>query len=181
MKLLIASDIHGSAHAARRLARRVDEEAPDRIVLLGDLLYHGPRNPLPRWYAPMEVAETLNGWADRIVAVRGNCDSEVDQMVLDFPCRADYALIEADGHLLHLSHGHVPGSTPDDPPRLEPGSALVTGHTHVKTLDLHAGVLRVNPGSTSLPKDDVASYAVYEDGMFVLKDLEGGEIARRGW
>ena len=112
MKLLIASDIHGSAHAARRLARRVEEEAPDRIVLLGDLLYHGPRNPLPRWYAPMEVADILNGWSDIIVAVRGNCDSEVDQMVLSFPCRADYALLEVDGRLMHLSHGHLPGELP---------------------------------------------------------------------
>lgn len=181
MKLLIASDIHGSAHAARRLARRFEEEAPDRIVLLGDLLYHGPRNPLPRWYAPMEVADILNGWSDIIVAVRGNCDSEVDQMVLSFPCRADYALLEVDGRLMHLSHGHLPGDSPDDPPRLAPGSAFLSGHTHVKGLDVRAGVLFVNPGSTSLPKDDLASYAVYEDGAFALKDLEGGEIARRSW
>lgn len=181
MRILIASDIHGSAYAARKLARRVEDEEPDRIVFLGDLLYHGPRNPLPRQYAPMEVAGILNGWADRIVAVRGNCDSEVDQMVLDFPCRADFALIEADGHLLHLSHGHLPGNSPDDAPRLAPGSALVTGHTHIKTLDLHEGVLRVNPGSTSLPKDGSTSYAVYENGEFALKDLDGAEIARRSW
>lgn len=181
LKLLIASDIHGSAHAARRLARRVEEETPDRIALLGDLLYHGPRNPLPRWYAPMEVADILNGWAGRIVAVRGNCDSEVDQMVLSFACRADYALIEADGHLLHLAHGHLAGQSPDDPPRLAPGSALLTGHTHVKTLEERDGVLFVNPGSTSLPKDDVASYAVYEAGAFALKDMEGTVLVERGW
>lgn len=181
MKLLIASDIHGSSLAARRLARRVEEEAPDRIALLGDLLYHGPRNPLPRWYAPMEVADILNGWADRIIAVRGNCDSEVDQMVLAFSCRADCALIEADGHLLHLSHGHLAKNAPDDPPRLAPGSALLTGHTHVKTLEMKDGVLFVNPGSTSLPKDDLAGYAVYQDGRFALKDLEGATLAERGW
>lgn len=181
MKLLIASDIHGSAAAARALARRVEQERPDRIVLLGDLLYHGPRNPLPPSYAPMEVAGILNGWADTIVAVRGNCDSEVDQMMLSFPCRADYALLEADSRLMHLSHGHLPGNAPDDPPRLAPGSVLLTGHTHVKTLDARDGVLFVNPGSTSLPKDGTASYAVYENGSFYLKDMDGAIIEELSW
>lgn len=181
MKLLIASDIHGSADAAHALARRVEQERPDRIILLGDLLYHGPRNPLPPSYAPMEVADILNEWADIIVAVRGNCDSEVDQMVLSFPCRADYALLETDGRLMHLSHGHLPGNAPDDPPRLAPGSALLTGHTHVKTLDARDGVLFVNPGSTSLPKDGTASYAVYENGAFCLKDMDGAKIEELPW
>lgn len=181
MKLLIASDIHGSAHAALMLARHVEKEAPDRIVLLGDLLYHGPRNPLPHRYAPMEVANILNSWSDRIVAVRGNCDSEVDQMVLAFPCRADYALLEVDGHLLYLTHGHLPGNCPDDAPHLTRGSALITGHTHIKTLDEHDGILFVNPGSTSLPKDETPSYAIYEAGRFTLKNLEGTAITARGW
>lgn len=181
MKLLIASDIHGSAAAAHALARRVEQERPDRIILLGDLLYHGPRNPLPPSYAPMEVADILNEWADIIVAVRGNCDSEVDQMVLSFPCRADYALLEADGRLMYLSHGHLPGNAPDDPPRLATSSALLTGHTHVKTLDARDGVLFVNPGSTSLPKDGTASYAVYENGVFCLKDMDGAKIEELPW
>ena len=100
MKLLIASDLHGAAPAVRALVDRIEAEAPDRIVLLGDLLYHGPRNDLPEGYAPKEAIALLNGLAGRIVAVRGNCDAEVDQMVLDFPCMADYALVEADGHVL---------------------------------------------------------------------------------
>ena len=114
MKLLIASDLHGAAPAVRALDACVEAESPDRIVLLGDLLYHGPRNDLPEGYAPKEALAVLNGWSARAVAVRGNCDAEVDQMVLDFPCLADYALVEADGHMLYLTHGHLPGKTPDD-------------------------------------------------------------------
>lgn len=181
MKLLIASDLHGSAPAVRALAARIEAEAPDRIALLGDLLYHGPRNDLPVGYAPKEVIGLLNGLAERIVAVRGNCDAEVDQMVLGFPCMADYALVEADGRLLYLTHGHLPGMSPDDPPSLAPGSALLTGHTHVKTLDERDGVLYVNPGSTSIPKDGSASYAVYENGAFMLKALDGTVVREGGW
>lgn len=181
MKLVIASDIHGSAEAAKRLAARIEREQPDRIVLLGDLLYHGPRNPLPDGYDPMAVAGILNGWKDRIVAVRGNCDSEVDQMVLDFPCRSDYALIEVEGHLLYATHGHVPGATPDDLPTLARGSAFLSGHTHVKRLELRDGIVMLNPGSTSLPKDGAASYAAYSDGVFRLKAMDGEELASLGW
>lgn len=181
MKLLIASDLHGAAPAVRALVDRIEAEAPDRIVLLGDLLYHGPRNDLPEGYAPKEAIALLNGLAGRIVAVRGNCDAEVDQMVLDFPCMADYALVEADGHVLYLSHGHLPGKSPDDPPALAPGSAFLSGHTHVKTLDERYGVLFVNPGSTSIPKDGSASYAVYEHGAFTLKDLDGNTLREGGW
>lgn len=176
MKLLIASDLHGSATAVRALVDRAEAESPDRIVLLGDVLYHGPRNDLPEGYAPKEAFALLNGLATRIVAVRGNCDAEVDQMVLDFPCLADYALVEADGHLLYLTHGHL-----DLTPQLNPGSAFLSGHTHVKTLVERDGVLFVNPGSPSLPKDGVASYAVYERGAFALKTLPGETIAERGW
>lgn len=181
MKLVIASDLHGSASAVRTLASRIEEESPDRVVLLGDVLYHGPRNNLPEGYAPKDVVAVLNGMAARIVAVRGNCDAEVDQMVLDFPCLADYALVEADGHLLYLTHGHLPGKSPDDAPVLAPGSAFLSGHTHVKTLDERDGVLFVNPGSTSIPKDGCASYAVYERGTFTLKTLAGEPLQVRGF
>lgn len=176
VKLLIASDLHGAAPAVQALASRIEAEAPERIVLLGDLLYHGPRNDLPQGYAPKEVISVLNGLADRIVAVRGNCDAEVDQMVLDFPCMADYALIEMDGHELYLTHGHL-----DLAPRLTPRSALLSGHTHVKVLEKREGVLHVNPGSTSIPKDGTSSYAVYENGVFALKTLAGKTLAERGW
>ena len=181
MKLVIASDLHGAAPAVRSLAARIEAEAPDRVLLLGDLLYHGPRNDLPEGYAPREVASVLNGMAARITAVRGNCDAEVDQMVLDFPCLADYALVEADGHLLYLTHGHVPRMTPDDPPALAPGSALLTVHTHVKALEDRGGVLFANPGSTSIPKDGAAGYTVYEHGAFALKSLAGETLAEGGW
>ena len=181
MKLVIASDLHGDASAVRALVSRVEAEAPDRIVLLGDLLYHGPRNDLPHGYAPKEVIPLLNEWADRIVAVRGNCDAEVDQMVLTFPCMADFALVEADGHVLYLTHGHIHSKTPDNPPKLAAGSAFLSGHTHMKTLDERNGVLFVNPGSTSIPKDGSASYAVYEQEAFSLKTLTGETLREGSW
>ena len=173
MKLLIASDVHGCAAAMRALEARICSEMPDRIILLGDILYHGPRNDLPSGYAPKEVAAILNSMADRLVCVRGNCDSEVDQMVLDFHCRADYVLIEVDGRLLYLTHGHVAHMMPDNPPALVTGSAFLFGHTHIKTLHEREGILFVNPGSISLPKDETASYATYENNVFMLKSLDG--------
>ncbi len=181
MKFVIASDLHGAAPAVRALAQRIEAEAPDRVLLLGDLLYHGPRNNLPEGYAPKEVLAVLNNLAGSIIAVRGNCDAEVDQMVLDFPCMADFTQVFADGHLLHLTHGHLPGNTPDNPPALAPGSALLTGHTHVKRLEQVDGVLYVNPGSISIPKDGSASYATYENGVFALKTLAGETLQEGGW
>lgn len=202
MKLVIASDIHGSATYARMLFNRIAEEAPDRIVLLGDLLYHGPRNDLPEGYAPRDVFALLNEHAKRIVAVRGNCDAEVDQMVLDFPCMDDSALLVDGGITLFLTHGHVyaPGDAPtesegDDAsadkthlvspgplvgtkpfPALPPCSAFLSGHTHVKVLEQRGDIAFVNPGSISLPKDGSRSFATYHDGTFKLKELETGRI-----
>ena len=181
MKFVIASDLHGAAPAVRALMERIDRETPDRVLLLGDLLYHGPRNDLPEGYAPKEVLAALNGIAERIVAVRGNCDAEVDQMVLDFPCLSDFSQVWADGHLLHLSHGHLAGNSPDRPPALPQGSALLTGHTHIKRLELVDDVMYVTPGSTSIPKDGCASYAVYENGAFALKKLDGKTLLEAGW
>lgn len=181
MKFVIASDLHGAAPAVRALVERIDRETPDRVLLLGDLLYHGPRNDLPEGYAPKEVLAALNGIVERIVAVRGNCDAEVDQMVLDFPCLSDFSQVWADGHLLHLSHGHLAGNSPDRPPALPQGSALLTGHTHIKRLELVDDVMYVNPGSTSIPKDGCASYAVYDNGTFALKTLDGKTLLEAGW
>ena len=159
MKYLIASDIHGSAYWTERLVTAIDSEQPDRIVLLGDLLYHGPRNDLPRDYAPKRVIPLLNALADRIIAVRGNCDAEVDQMVLDFPVMADYAtLFDETGRELFLTHGHVFGAgmhnSVDHAPALPEGSALVYGHTHIKVNEAseeHPGLWLFNPGSVSIP------------------------------
>ena len=175
MKLVIASDIHGAADACARLMDLVAAERPDRIVLLGDLLYHGPRNDLPADYAPKRVIEMLNSVADSVIAVRGNCEAEVDQMVLAFPCMADHNVLydpSAD-YTLFLTHGHVYGpgyhNSVDSWPALPERSALVYGHTHVKVNEAapgHDGRWAFNPGSVGIPKDGSASFGVYEDGRF---------------
>ena len=170
MKLVIASDIHGSARWCRELMDLVERENPDKLILLGDLLYHGPRNDLPEEYAPKQVIPLLSAWADRIIAVRGNCEAEVDQMVLPFPCLADYAELLVDGKLFHLSHGHH--QNPQALPPLPEGSIFLFGHTHVK-LDETVGTIRcLNPGSVSIPKDGSHSYLLYENGNFSFKILE---------
>ena len=181
MRLAIASDIHGSAKWCEKFLKAADEERADEIILLGDILYHGPRNEEPEGYDPKSVAAMLNERAGSIVAARGNCDAEVDQMVLDFPCLTDFSQVWCDGHLLHLSHGHLAGNSPDRPPALPQGSALLTGHTHIKRLELVDDVMYVNPGSTSIPKDGCASYAVYDNGTFALKTLDGKTLLEAGW
>lgn len=194
MKFLIASDIHGSAAWCRRLMDALDAEQPDRLLLLGDILYHGPRNDLPEGYAPKEVIAMLNPLASSIIAVRGNCEAEVDQMVLDFPCMADYttifdpaAALAADGSArektgceLFLTHGHVYGAgfhnSVDKLPELADGSILLYGHTHKKVSEpapAHEGVWAFNPGSVSIPKDGTHSYGVYENGALRHVILEG--------
>ena len=170
MKLVIASDIHGSAYWCGKLMELIEKEQPDRIVLLGDLLYHGPRNDLPRDYAPKQVIPMLSSHKDRILAVRGNCEAEVDQMVLPFSCMADCALLETDGVTMYLAHGHH--ANPDNLPPLAEGSVFLSGHTHVK-LDKMVGSVRcLNPGSVSIPKDGSNSCMVFEKGEFRFCILE---------
>ena len=170
MKLLIASDIHGSAFWCRKLMEQIEAERPDKVILLGDLLYHGPRNDLPKEYAPKEVIPMLSSLKEKILAVRGNCEAEVDQMVLPFPCMADYAVLEADGSTFYLTHGHL--HTPDQLPPLQPGSIFLSGHTHIK-LDTMMGDIRcLNPGSVSIPKDGSHSCLIYENGNFRFCMLE---------
>ena len=164
MKLIIASDIHGSAYWCGKLCELIEQENPDKIVLLGDLLYHGPRNDLPRDYAPKQVIPMLSDLKDRILAVRGNCEAEVDQMVLPFPCMADYALLSCDGVSMYLTHGHHAG--PDALPPLAEGTVLLSGHTHVKLDKIVDGVRCLNPGSVSIPKDGSHSCMVFENGEF---------------
>lgn len=171
MKLVIASDIHGSAYWCGKLMELIDREQPDRVVLLGDLLYHGPRNDLPRDYAPKQVIPMLTRIRDKILAVRGNCEAEVDQMVLPFPCMADYALLEADGKLLYLTHGHH--ANPEQLPPLPEGSIFLSGHTHIKLDELRGGIHCLNPGSVSIPKDGTNSCIIYENGEFRFTVLEG--------
>ena len=169
MKLLFASDIHGSALWCRALMNAIESEAPDTVVLLGDLLYHGPRNDLPEEYAPKQVIPLLNSLTGRVVAVRGNCEAEVDQMVLDFPCMADYAVLYDGSRQLFCTHGHL--FSPDALPPLAPGSAFVSGHTHVRMNEDLDGIRVFNPGSVGLPKDGAHSYGVYEHGAFEARQL----------
>ena len=170
MKLLIASDIHGSAYWCGRLMEEIRREDPDRILLLGDLLYHGPRNDLPRDYAPKKVIPMLSALEEKILAVRGNCDAEVDQMVLPFPCMADYAQLLVDGKTFYLTHGHH--AAPNSLPPLPGGSIFLSGHTHVKLDETVGGVRCLNPGSVSIPKDGSHSYLLYENGHFSFRIME---------
>lgn len=174
MKIVIASDIHGSAKYCRQLLAQFEKEGADRLILLGDILYHGPRNPFPDEYSPKDVVELLTPYADKISCVRGNCDSEVDQMVLPFNVSSDYGVIYADGVALHFSHGHRPV------PPMGKGDVYLTGHTHVPLNVVESeGYLHLNPGSISLPKEDShRGYILFNDGTFTFKDLDGNVIVK---
>ena len=170
MKIFIASDIHGSAFWCEKMLDAYRSEKADRMLLLGDILYHGPRNDLPEGYAPKKVIEMLSEFKNEILCVRGNCDTEVDQMVLPFPILSDYALISADGVDIYATHGHKFGR--DNPPPLKKGDVLLCGHTHVAA-DEECGDFRyINPGSVSIPKEDTGhGYIVFENGIFTRKML----------
>lgn len=178
MKWMIASDIHGSAKWCARLLEAWRAEAPLRLILLGDLLYHGPRNDLPEEYDPKRVIGMLNSVAPQLLCVRGNCEAEVDQLVLGFPVMADYCALFMDGHVIYATHGHRYGE--DNPPPLSPGDVLLCGHTHLPGLRRHEGFVYANPGSVSIPKAGTPhSYATIEDGLMVWKDLERGAFDRQ--
>lgn len=175
MKWLIASDIHGSAYYCRLLMQAFDREQADRLLLLGDLLYHGPRNSLPRDYDPPQVIQMLNEKKDVALCVRGNCEAEVDQMVLSFPVLADYALLPLEKRLVFVTHGHLFNDA--HLPPLCPGDILLHGHTHVPACDAHEGYTYLNPGSVSIPKAGSAhSYMTLENGTFNWKELETGTV-----
>lgn len=173
MKLLVASDIHGSAFYCRALLEAFERERAERLLLLGDILYHGPRNALPRDYGPGEVLKMLNGHREKILCVRGNCDAEVDQMVLEFPIMADYCVLFWGGRLIYATHGHVwhIGHLPP----LHPGDILLHGHTHVPAWKaLGENNLYLNPGSVSLPKEDsVHGYMLLTEDTVYWKTLDG--------
>ncbi len=170
MKLLIASDIHGSAYWCRKLLEVYETEKPHKLVLLGDILYHGPRNDLPREYAPKAVIALLSPLAEKILCVRGNCEAEVDQMVLPFPCMAPYSQLLVEDKTFYLTHGHH--ENPRNLPRLNPGDVFLSGHTHVKEDIQVEGVRCLNPGSVSIPKDGSHSCLVYDKGEFSFRILE---------
>ena len=170
MKFLIASDIHGSAFWCSRLMTALQQEQPEKLILLGDILYHGPRNDLPREYAPKQVISMLTEVQDKIICVRGNCEAEVDQMVLPFPCMSNFSQLMADGKTFFLTHGHL--WNPDKLPTLSEGSIFLYGHTHVKLDKTINGIHCLNPGSISIPKDGSNSYLIYDNGDFRFGTLE---------
>ena len=169
MKLVIASDIHGAAFYCERMLDVVAREKPDALVLLGDLLYHGPRNNLPDDHAPKDVISQLNEVTVPIVAVRGNCEAEVDQMVLDFPCMADYTIIQDGDRQIFCTHGHL--FSPEKLPKLAQGSLFLSGHTHVKRDEIIDGIHVFNPGSVGIPKDGTHSCGLYVDGELSFVEL----------
>ena len=176
MKIMIASDIHGSAYYSRQVLDAFEREEADRLLLLGDILYHGPRNPLPEGYDPKATAAMLNAVRSRILCVRGNCDSEVDQMVLDFPIMADYCIIPCGEHTVFATHGHIYNT--DSLPPLCPGDILIHGHTHVRVWEPFGdGNYYLNPGSVSLPKEGTRrGYIIMDDkaeSQFEWKTLDG--------
>ncbi len=174
-RLIAASDLHGSAHWCRLLLQAFSAEQPERLILLGDLLYHGPRNSLPDDYNPKEVINLLNTVSDRLLCVRGNCDARVDQAVLHFPILADYAVIRAAGRLIYATHGDV--YRQDNPPPLCPGDILLHGHTHIPCWQsFGSNNLCLNPGSVSLPKGGSPhSYLLISDSVLQWKNLENGK------
>lgn len=175
MKLLIASDIHGSAYYCRKLIKTIEKEKADRVLLLGDILYHGPRNDLPKDYAPKEVIAMLNPIKNKLLCVRGNCDTEVDQMVLDFPILADYSVIPVGERLIYATHGHVYNE--NKLPPLCKGDILLNGHTHVPKCTEHEDYVYMNCGSVSIPKEgSFHSYMTLENGDFLWKNLENPEV-----
>lgn len=176
MKWMIASDLHGSAYYCRKMLEAFEREGADRLFLLGDLLYHGPRNDLPREYAPKEVIPLLNGKKEKLLCVRGNCDAEVDQMVLEFPVLADYAVLPVERRLIYATHGHI--YNVKNLPPLAPGDVLLHGHTHVPAwTEFGQGNLYLNPGSVSIPKENSPhSYMTLEGNTMQWKELESSAV-----
>lgn len=174
MKWMIASDIHGSEYYCRLLFEAYDREHADRLLLLGDLLYHGPRNELPRDYNTKQVMAFLNARKNNLLCVRGNCDTEVDQMVLDFPILAEYAIVSEGDIVLYATHGHK--CNPDNPLPMCKGGILLNGHTHVPKCIAYDNYIYMNPGSVSIPKEESwHGYMTLENGVFLWKDLDGAE------
>lgn len=174
MKFVIVSDIHGdydSALALQKVCKRIN---PDRILCLGDILYHGPRNDLPVGYAPKKVIPIMNEMTDKIIAVRGNCEAEVDQMVLSFPCMADYNIIPYETRNIFMSHGHI--YSPEHLPALNQGDIFLSGHTHIPTANQSNGIFLFNPGSISLPKGGhPKTYAILDETCFTIYTIDNTE------
>lgn len=176
MRYMILSDIHGSETYLKKALTIFETQGFDFLILLGDILYHGPRNPLPEGHNPQGVVKLLNPYAAQIIACRGNCDAEVDQMLLDFPCLGDYSLIVDEGIRLFATHGHK--YTADHFPKAPGKQIFLYGHTHLWELTHQGDVLVCNPGSIALPKENRPhTYATYENSTLCIYDLEGNCLA----
>ena len=175
MKLLIASDLHGDSQCTKKLIDEFYRLNADKLLLLGDILYHGPRNDLPEGYAPKDVIALLNPMKNSIISVRGNCDTEVDQMVLDFPILADYSYICIDNAQIFVTHGH--NFNMDTLKNLSKGTVLLHGHTHIPAaIKFGEENVYINPGSVSIPKENSPkSYIVFENREFSFRRLADGE------
>jgi len=177
MKIMIASDIHGSAYYCEKLLEAYHREGAERLLLLGDILYHGPRNDLPREYAPKKVAAMLNEMKESILCVRGNCEAEVDQMMLEFPVLADYCILYAGKRMIFATHGHTYHKKALPP--LQPGDILLHGHTHVPACEIQQTYTYLNPGSVSIPKENSwHGYMMLTESEFIWKNLDGEEKNR---
>ncbi|MHC1682291.1 MAG: phosphodiesterase [Clostridiaceae bacterium] len=172
MKLFFISDIHGSIYYLRKALENYKKENADYIVILGDQLYHGARNPLPKEYNPKEVTQLLNEYKEKIIAIRGNCDSEVDQMVFNYPIMGEYSIVLYNNRRLFLTHGHIYNR--DNLPPLSDGDVIIHGHTHVPVAEKFKNIFIVNPGSVTFPKENSPhSYGILENDIFQIKDLDG--------
>ncbi|MFA9465501.1 MAG: phosphodiesterase [Velocimicrobium sp.] len=175
MKYMVASDIHGSFYYCNKMLEAYEREEANRLILLGDILYHGPRNDLPKEYNPKKVIECLNAKSKELLCVRGNCEAEVDQMVLEFPIMAEYAMLVWDNLTLFATHGHIHNK--GNMPPLKCGDILLHGHTHVQAMEAIGDCWYLNPGSVSIPKEgNENSYMIYEDHTFCIKNLDGTKL-----
>lgn len=180
MKIMFASDIHGSAFFCRKMIQAYQEEQAERLILLGDILYHGPRNDLPKEYDPKQVIAMLNEMKNEVYAVRGNCDAEVDQMVLDFPILSDYALLFLGDKSVYATHGHH--KSYQNLPPLKQGDIFIQGHTHVWKAEHFEGKILLNPGSVSIPKEgNIPTYAIMTENSFLIKGFEGEKVSFIHW
>lgn len=174
---MFASDIHGSSYYCEKMIEAYQREKADRLILLGDILYHGPRNDLPKDYAPKKVIAMLNAKKEDICAVRGNCDAEVDQMVLEFPIMADYAVFYFDDKMIYATHGHRYST--DNLPPMKKGDIFIQGHTHILMACKKEDNIVLNPGSISLPKENnEPTYGIMEQGEFLIKNFNNEVIKR---
>lgn len=172
MKILIASDIHGSSYYAKKLYKIFETEKPDQVFLLGDFLYHGPHNEMPKDYDVKETIRILKKMESKIIAVKGNCDSDVDLKYLGFEIEDNFRMLNVDGIQMYLTHGHIN----DMLPKRELGSLLITGHTHVYNMDKKY----INPGSISLPREhDNHTYIMYDNHNFYLFDIETRRLLQK--